>query len=64
MAKIKIDLQAWSEAESDIISAKEIAAMLSHTLYTDGHKHEADVAYAIVRSIESALAWIEGGRYR
>ena len=61
--KIKIGWEEWSEAEFDLISAKEVASMLSTALHQNGHKHYSDVAFAIERSIESALVWIEGGRH-
>ena len=61
--KVKIGLEEWSEAEMDLMSAKEVASMLSTALHRDGHKHYSDVAFAIERSIESALVWIEGGKH-
>ena len=61
---MKIELDNWSEAEIDLISAKEVASMLCDNLHHDGHKHESDVAYSVQRLIESALCWIECGMVR
>lgn len=62
MTDIKIELDAWSEAETDFNSAREIAGLLSHELHLEGHKQYSDIAYAIERLIESGLAWIDGGK--
>ena len=59
---MKIELDSWSEAEIDLILAKEVAGMLSEALYNEGLKHHSDVAYAVARNIDNALAWVEGGR--
>ena len=61
---MKLELENWSEAETDLITAKAIVSMLSQTLFVDGHKHESEVAYAVERSIDSALNWIESGMIR
>ena len=61
---MKLELENWSEAEIELINAREIASMLSQSLYTDGHKQDSDVAYAIARNIDSALSWIESGLIR
>ena len=64
MSKLKVDLDSWSEAETDLNSAKEVIGMLSHQLFLEGNKQSSDVAYAAERLIESALSWIDSGRYR
>ena len=62
---MKIELDAWSDAEIDLISAKAIAEMLSENLFNDGHHaRESEVAYSIIRLIESALEKIESGTKR
>ena len=61
---MKLDLENWSEAETDLILAREIASMLSENLYAEGHEHESQIAYAIIRNIDSALNWIESGLVR
>ena len=60
--KIKLDLDAWSEAELDLIGAKEIACCLSERLFNCDDKQGEQIAYAIARLIESALMHIETGR--
>ena len=62
MSKIRIKLDAWSEAELDLIEAREIVGMLSSSLFNEGLKHESDVAFAVERRITSALKHIESGR--
>ena len=62
---MKIKLEAWSDAETDLISAKAIAEMLSENLFNEGyHSNESTVAYSVVRLIESALEKIESGTKR
>ena len=61
MSKIKIKLNDWSEAESDLNEARCIASMLSTSLFNDGLKQESEIAYAIERRIEAALKHIESG---
>ena len=59
---MKVDLNNWSEAEMDLTAAKAIASQLSEALFHEGHlQQESDVAYTIVRLIESALGWIADG---
>ena len=62
--RITFDLQHWSDAELDWISAKAVAATLCSTLFDDGNKADSDTAYAIVRLCESAEAWMDSGCYR
>ena len=61
---MKLELDNWSEAETDLLLAKEVLSMLSESLHHEGHKHESDVAYAVQRLIESGLNWIECGLVR
>ena len=64
MAKVKFELDAWSEAELDIISDKAVAGNLCESLFQGGNKADSEVAYAIVRLLDSALASMESGRVR
>ena len=61
---MKIELDAWSEAEMDFYSALAVMYNLSETLHAEGNQQGHDVAYASVRLIESALAWVQGGIIR
>lgn len=62
---MKLKLSAWSEAETDLILAKAIAEMLSENLFNEGHlARESEVAYCIIKLIESALEKIEAGATR
>ena len=64
MKKVKIELDAWSDAELDLIGAKAIAGQLSEILFSEGNKAGEEVALTVARLIESALTNIESGRVR
>ena len=64
MSKVKFELDAWSDAELDLISARAVAGMLSERLFADGNKADEEVALAITRLIENALTILESGRIR
>ncbi len=61
---VKFDLDAWSDAELDLISAQAVAGQLETILTLDGNKADAEVAFAVYRLIESALSSLECGRHR
>ncbi len=66
LSKVTIshELDSWSDAELDLISAKAVAGMLETALHKDGNKADAEVAFAIYNLIESAFACLEAGRIR
>ena len=64
MSKVKFELDAWSDAELDLISARAVAGMLSERLFADGNKADEEVALAITILIEHALTILESGRIR
>ena len=61
---MKIELEAWSDAETDLLGAKDILGLLSHELHLEGHKQYSAIAYACERLIESALSSIDCGSIR
>ena len=63
-AMIKFELDSWSDAELNLISAKAVAGMLETALYKDGNKADAEVAFAVYNLIEAAFASLEAGRIR
>ena len=61
---IKFELDSWSDAEMDLISAKAVAGALETQLYAAENKSDAELAYAIYRLIEHAIASLEAGMIR
>ena len=61
---MRLELENWSEAETDLNMAREILCMLSQSLHNDGLTHESDVVFAAIRMIGSGLSWIECGLVR
>ena len=41
---VKFDLDAWSDAELDLISAKAVIGQLEVNLFHDGSKSDAEIA--------------------
>ncbi len=58
------DLDSWSDAELDLISAKAAAGALETQLFHDGNKADAELAFAVYRLIENALVHLDSGMHR
>ena len=61
-AKVKFELNAWSDAELAIMSANAVAGCLSQNLYHDGNKADSETCHAIILLLEDALRSMESGR--
>ena len=61
---MKIDLDNWSEAEMDFISARAVLSVLNEAMFADGaDKVYQDAVWAAYRLIDSGLSWVDSGKY-
>ncbi len=61
---MKIDLDHWSDAELDLLGAQAVLSTLEEAMFADQtDKVYQDTVMGARRLIESALAWIECGKY-
>ena len=61
-AKVKFELEAWSDAELAIIAAKAVAGSLSTNLFSDREIADSETCHAIILLLEDALRSMESGR--
>ena len=60
---IKFELQAWSDAETKLVTTAAALSILSEGLFRDGHKTFSDATYAAELAIRDALSYMESGRF-
>jgi len=59
---MKVDLDNWSDAELDFISAKAVLSVLGEVMHADGSDSDhKDTVFAAYRLIESGLSCVECG---